>query len=83
MGHGNMKFNGNEIDEEFKQKIISEYLKSSTGRSKLAQAMIAPLKRRMWHPQPKYYCVKCDMRWNDDDYAHSDEDCATYFVTES
>jgi len=88
-----MKFNGIEIDDKLKGKLISEYLNSAS-RIKLAEAMVAPIRRKLDYtgiarkafshePVFKYHCKECGMQWNEDDYIHSSEDCTVYSVQES
>ena len=39
--------NGDTIDPEARQRIVEEYIRSSEGRARLGQAMIAPLRRNI------------------------------------
>jgi hypothetical protein len=82
------------IDDKLKDAIISEYLNSTQGRSGLSRTLVNPIRRRLDYssvmrkafisePVFKFNCKECGMGWNDDHYAHSMEDCATYLVHES
>jgi len=69
------------IDDDLKKKIkiIDKYIASPSGRAKLAQAMIQPLRG----PYPR--CGKCGKPLSGvmSSMLHTAEECLVYYVMES
>lgn len=68
------------LGEGEKQRILNEYMKSPSGRAKLAHSMIQPLRTRMDYGRR---CGKCNMRLAFPDSPHDDVECCLYHVMES
>ncbi len=75
-----------DVKDTFKvsQEILGKFLSGSWGRSRLAQSMMEPIRRRRYGG-PYDVCAECGKRhWELADVsAHSKEDCAVYAVMES
>lgn len=70
------------MDEDLKKKIIDKLLASPVGRTKLADAMIDPIRQRRYAPP---ICGTCGMPLPGvmSQMLHTDEECLIYYVMES
>jgi len=65
-------------------EVLEAYLANPGARSRLAQAMVEPIRRRRYGG-PWEVCPKCGKpHWEPDDASkHFDDECAVYAVMES
>lgn len=76
--------NSPNIDPKVKEQIIKNYLESTKGKQKLAESLVAPLRRRLDYQSvarktflveelPMVTCPECDSKFNGE---HPDNGCS-------
>lgn len=63
---------------EVMESMSVEYMNSQAGITKLANAMINPIRQRLYGSH--FYCDTCRYFNPDEKYDHSDQECAVFEV---